>query len=194
MTKKVFHGNFTPDNLAALILLHFNRGNLEVQKIGSGEQVAIQIRTRSTAQSGGQTAIGVTLQTFDDGVIISTGQQQWAGIAASLGYSALAALRNPFTLLGRIDDIAQDLEYLSLEEEIWNVLSANIKIKGSQYDLSRRLQRMVCDYCDTANPVDAPACIACGAPMGDKQPKTCKSCGYVLTTRDRFCPNCRKAV
>lgn len=194
MTKKIFHGNFTPDDLAALLLLHFHRGNLEVRKIGSGDQVAVQIMTRETAQSGGDTAIGVSLQAFEDGVIITIGEQQWLGVAASLGYSALAALRNPFSLLGRIDDVAQDIANLNLEEEIWKVLSANIAKKGDKYDLSDRLKRIACDYCDTANPVDAPACIACGAPLGDKQPRTCKSCGYVLRSNDRRCPNCRRAV
>jgi len=194
MTKKIFHGNFTPDDLAALLLLHFNRGNLEVRKIGSGDQVAVQIRTKKGSQSGGQTAIGITFQTYEDGVVISTGEQQWLGIAASLGYSALTALRNPFTLLGRLDDIAQDLEYINLEEEIWKVLTANVRIKGSQYELSNRLKRIVCDYCATANPVEAPSCIACGAPMGNKQPHTCKNCGYVLTANEKFCPNCKKPV
>lgn len=194
MTKKVFHGNFTPDDLAELIILRFDRGNLEVQRVGAGEQVAVQIRTKRAAQSGGQTAIGIIFQKFEDGVIISTGQQQWAGIAASLGFSALAALRNPLTLLGRIDDIAQDIEYLNLEEEIWSVLSSKVKIKGSQYDLSQRLQRIVCDYCDTANRVDAPSCLACGAPLGNKQPRTCKNCGYVLSSRDKVCPNCQNRI
>jgi RNA polymerase subunit RPABC4/transcription elongation factor Spt4 len=194
MTKKVFHGNFTPEDLAELILLRFDRGNLEVQRVGAGDQVVVQIRTKHNAQSGGQTAIGIIFQKFEDGVIISTGQQQWAGIAASLGLSALAALRNPLTLLGRIDDIAQDIEYLNLEEEIWAVLSSKVKVKRSQYDLSQRLQRIACDYCDTANPVDAPSCLACGAPLGNKQPRTCKNCGYVLSSHEKVCPNCRNSV
>ena len=194
MTKKIFHGDFTPDELASLFLLHFNRGNLEVRKSGSGGQVAIQIRTKQNAQSGGNTAIGITFQEFDDGVIISVGEQQWLGIAASLSYSALAALRNPLSIIDRIDDVAQDIEYLNLEEEIWQVLLSNVKVKGSQYTLSKRLQRIVCDYCDTANPVDASACIACGAPLGGKQPATCKNCGFVLLSGEKFCPNCKKRL
>ena len=192
MSKKIFHGNFTPDDLASLIHLHFDRSDLEVRKLGSLDQIVVQIRTRTTDQPGGTTAIGITFQSFEDGVIISVGKQDWAGIAASLGYSALAALRNPFSLLGRLDDIAQDIAYLSLEEEIWRVLESNVRIKGNKYDLSDRLRRMTCAYCDTANSIDTPHCMACGAPMGDNQPKTCKNCGYILIRGETVCPNCKK--
>jgi hypothetical protein len=191
MDRKIFHGNFTPNDLASILLIHFNRGNLEVHKIGSEDRVAVQIRSKIHAQSGGQTAIGVTLQQFNDGVVVSVGEQQWLGIAASLGFSALAAIKNPFNLLHRIDDIAQDLEYLQLTDDVWRVLISNVKTIGSGYQLSERLKRIVCDYCQTANPVGAPSCDACGAPLGNSQPRTCKNCGYVLAQSDPKCPNCK---
>ncbi len=53
MARKIFHGNFTPDDLASILLLHFNQGNLEVHKIGSEDRVAVQIRSKMNAQSGG---------------------------------------------------------------------------------------------------------------------------------------------
>jgi len=194
MERKIYHGNFTPNDLASILLIHFNRGNLEVHKIGSEDRVAVQIQSKSHVQSGGQTAIGVTLQQFDDGVIVSVGEQQWLGIAASLGFSALAAIKNPFNLLHRIDDIAQDFEYIQLTDEIWHVLSSNAKTIGSGYQLSERLKRIICDYCQTANPVGSPSCEACGAPLGNSQPRTCKNCGYVLTQSDLYCPNCKRPV
>ena len=194
MDRKIFHGNFTPDDLASILLIHFNHGNLEVHKIGSEDRVAVQIRSTRHAQSGGQTAIGITLQQFDDGVVVSVGEQQWLGIAASLGFSALAAIKNPFNLLHRIDDIAQDFEYLQLTEDIWHVLSSNAKTIGSGYQLSERLKRVSCEYCQTANPVGAPSCEACGAPLGNSQPGTCNNCGYVLAQIDQNCPNCKRPV
>jgi hypothetical protein len=194
MGRKIFHGNFTPDDFASILLNHFNHGNLEVHKIGSKDRVAVQIRSTSHAQSGGQTAIGVTLQQFDDGVVVSVGEQQWLGIAASLGFSALATIKNPFNLLHRIDDIAQDFEYLQLTEDIWRVLGSYVKTIGSGYHLSERLKRIFCEYCQTANPVGTPGCEACGAPLGNSQPKTCKYCGYVLEKSDLSCPNCKRPV
>ena len=194
MTNKILHGNFTPVDMASVIYSHFNRGNLEVQRFGADDQVIVQVRTRRGARSGGDTAIGITFQSFEDGVIVEVGKQMWAGIAASLGYSALAALHNPLNLINRIDDIAQDIEYLSLEDEIWRVLESNAAIKGSKFELSDRIKRITCEYCLTANPVDASACIACGAPMGNLQPSTCKHCGYILKASDRVCPNCKSSV
>jgi predicted amidophosphoribosyltransferase len=49
---------------------------------------------------------------------------------------------------------------------------------------------MGCEYCDTANPVGQPRCIACGAPLGDVQPRTCDNCGYVAAPDDIACTNC----
>jgi len=194
MDRKIFHGNFTPNDLASILVIHFNHGNLEVQKIGSEDTIAVQIRSKNHAQSGGRTAVGVTLQQFDDGVIVSIGEQQWLGIVASLGFSALAAIKNPFSLLHRIDDIAQDFEYLQLTDNIWRVLSSNAKTIGSGYQLTERLMRIVCEYCHTANPVGAPSCTACGAPLGNMQPRTCNNCGYVLAQSDCKCPNCKRPI
>ena len=191
MEQKYFHGNFTPEDLAQCLLVHFNRGNLVVNKLGSEEKVAVQIQTRQSRTSGGETALGITFQSVEDGVAVQVGQQAWLGIAASLGYSALSAIRNPFNLLHRIDDIAQDFEYMQLTDEVWKVLTANARALGSGYELSKRLSRITCDYCRTANPTGASNCIACGAPMGDLQPKACKNCGYILLSSDEFCPNCK---
>jgi len=154
----------------------------------------VQIQTRESRTSGGETALGITFQSIEDGVSVQVGQQSWFGSAASLGYSALTAIKNPFSLLTRIDDIAQDLEYIQLIDEVWKVLSANAKSLGSGYELSERLRRIVCEYCRTANPVGASNCIACGAPMGDVQPVTCKNCGFVVLNTEQICPNCRSRL
>ena len=191
MEQRIFHGTFTPEEFAECLLVHFNRGNLQVQKIGGGNSMAVQIKTRDLRTSGGETALGITFQSVEDGVMVQVGQQTWFGIVASLGISALAAFRNPLNLLHRLDDIAQDFEYVQLTDEIWKVLDSNAKALGSGYELSERLKRIMCDYCLTANHTGAPSCIACGAPLGHLQPFTCKNCGYVLFEFEKTCPNCR---
>lgn len=194
MEQKFFHGPFTPADLAECLLVHFNRGNLQVQKIGDGDDLAVQIKTRAFRTSGGETALGVYFRSVTDGVMVQVGQQAWFGVAASLGLSALAAFRNPLNLLHRLDDIAQDIEYVQLGDEVWRVLEANAKAIGSGYELSERLKRVTCEYCLTANPTGEPACIACGAPLGQLQPSTCRKCGYLLNNQDKFCPNCHHPV
>jgi hypothetical protein len=142
--------------------------------------------------SGGQTAITVTTEKLEDGILVQMGQQAWLGVAASLGISALSAIRNPFSLLGRLDDIAQDLEYLQLSERIWNVIERTVQTAGASRELSDRLRRLECDYCGTANKVGEAACMACGAPLGRAQPKTCSNCGYVVSNEVLTCPNCNQ--
>ena len=190
METRIYHGKILPADLAQNLMSQFNRGNLMVQQIGEGEKIAVQIASRNQAASGGQTALSVSLQKVTDGVAVQIGQQAWMGVAASLGFSALAALINPWNLLGRLDDIAQDIESLQLSEEVWQDIDSYAKALGSGYELSDRLKRVACLYCGVANPVGEASCVACGAPLGYAQPTTCKNCGFVITSDDKYCPNC----
>lgn len=190
MNARIYHGNITPDSLAQVLVAQFTRRNLRAQQLGNGDQVTVQIATPHFAQSGGNTAISVNIQKVEDGVSVSIGKQAWFGVAASLGMSALSALRNPFTLLGRLDDIAQDIENLQLTDDIWQTIDRAALAAGAGQQLSERLRRMICDFCNTANPVGEPRCIACGAPLGDVQPNTCTKCGFILNKKEKFCPNC----
>src|SRR5262249_35191193 len=116
MDRRIFHGNIKPNDLAHALLAEFNRGNMHAQTIGTREKLAVQIATRMGAPSGGQTAMTVSIASVEDGIMVEVGQQAWLGVAASLGQTAWTALRNPFALLSRLDDIAQDLESLQLSE------------------------------------------------------------------------------
>ena len=173
-------------------MAEFNRGNLQAQIVGHANKQAVQISTRKGAQSGGQTALTVTVQSTEDGVIIELGQQAWLGVAASIGHTAISALRNPFSLLGRLDDLAQDIEHMQLTEKIWNTIDRAAKTLGASHELSDRLRRISCEYCDTANPLGEGSCIACGAPLGDLHPTSCSNCGYAIRDNEMICPNCGK--
>ncbi|HQF62930.1 MAG: zinc ribbon domain-containing protein [Longilinea sp.] len=190
MQSRIFHGDLKPADLARALMGHFHRGNLRVQQIGDREKITVQIATTNMPSAGGQTALGVAIQKVEDGIMVSVGKQAWLGVAASLGRTALQALRNPLSLLGNLDDIAQDIEYLRLSEEVWEAIDSAARAAGVSTELSERLRRMVCNYCNTANPVGEPRCIACGAPLGDVQPRTCKKCGFVARNDERFCTQC----
>jgi hypothetical protein len=190
MDSRIFHGNITPSDVAQALMAEFNQGNLQTQLLGESDNLTVQIASSRWARSGGKTALAVNIQKNEDGVMVQVGQQQWLGVAASLGQTAIATLLNPINLLGRLDDIAQDVSNLQLTEKIWQIISAVARTKGAGQELSERLSRLTCEFCGTANPVGEPNCIACGAPLGKAQPTTCKQCGFVLKGEDRFCPNC----
>jgi RNase P subunit RPR2 len=194
MEPRIFHGSIEPSDIASALIANFNRGNLRAQQIGSGDRIAVQIATNPIAKSGGDTALAVTIQKFDDGVSVQIGQQTWLGVAASLGTTALSALRNPFNLLNRLDDLAQDIESLKLTDQVWETISNVVHASGASYELSERLRRMVCEYCNTANPVGESSCIACGAPLGSVQPTTCLNCGFVIRNQETICPNCKRPL
>ncbi len=194
MERRIYHGEIKSADIAHALLGEFNQGNLHAQSLGQKDKIVVQVGTRPQAASGGQTAMTVTIQELEDGVMVELGQQAWLGVAASLGMSAFSALRNPFSLLGRLDDIAQDIENLQLSERIWQVILQTVQAAGASTDLSNKLKRLTCEYCHTANPVGEPSCITCGAPLGKLQPGTCKNCGYVVKLVDKICPNCRQAL
>ena len=191
---QTFHGEITPDELAQAIIAKFNRGNLKAQKIGGGNNIVVQIATRDRPTSGGQTSLTVSLRKVEDGVTINLGKQSWLGVAASLGQTAFWAWRNPWNLISRLDDLAQDVEHLQLIDQVWEVIEDTAYTAGATFELSERLRRLECDYCHTANPVGTSNCIACGAPLGPKQPGTCKYCGYVIKKGEMRCPNCGKKI
>lgn len=190
MNTRIYHGKLKAAELAQALVARFNRGNLAAQASKSGNQYIVQVASRAGAQSGGKTALGITLQQVDDGVAVKLGKQEWLGIAASFGATLLAVRSNPFRLIDRLDDIAQDIENLNLDDKVWDAIDEVAQTMGASHQLSERLRRTSCEYCDTANPVGQPRCLACGAPLGDAQPRTCQKCGYVAAPEDIACTNC----
>ena len=194
MDRRIFHGSIEPNDIAHALMAEFKRGNLHAQTVGQQGRMAVQISTHLGAQSGGQTALTVSIQNTDDGIMVEIGQQAWLGVAASLGQTAFTALRNPFSLLGRLDDLAQDIENIQLSDKVWKVIERAVATAGASHKLSERLRRVTCEYCHTANPVGEGSCIACGAPLGNAQPTTCPNCGFAVSQAEITCPNCNKKL
>ncbi len=190
METRYFHGKITPDEVADALVARFDHGNLRAQRIGAGDKVYVQIASRQHRTAGGQTALTVALQRIEDGVSVQTGAQQWLGVAASIGQTVLATLRNPWSVITRLDDLAQDFASLSLAGQVWEEIENISRAAGATFELSERLRRLVCEYCLTANPIGEPSCIACGAPLGPSQPRTCNNCGFVVKSAESRCPQC----
>lgn len=183
-----------PTDIAEALLAYFNRGNLRTQTIGSDDELRVQIATRPGASSGGETAVTVQLKKVDDGISVSVSEQAWFGVAASMGQTVIATLINPWNLLGRLDDLAQDVENLQIREKVWQVIGSVAQAHKSSTQISERLQRLECLFCGTANPVGEGSCIACGAPLGNIQPRTCAACGFVVLRGEKYCPSCNKLL
>jgi RNA polymerase subunit RPABC4/transcription elongation factor Spt4 len=194
MDRRIFHGNIKPGDIANALMAEFNRGNMHAQTLGDNEKMAVQIATRAGIQSGGPTALTVSIQAVEDGIMIEMGQQAWFGVAASIGQTAFWALRNPLSLLGRLDDLAQDLESMQLSERTWKVIDRTMTALKASYALSEKLARVSCAYCGCANPLGEASCLSCGAPMGEAHPTTCGNCGFVVTAEEAVCPNCGKRL
>lgn len=193
MNTKTYHGKIKAKDIAKTLTNQFNRGNLMANMTQNEAQYVVQIASRRDARSGGQTALGITIHQNEDGVTIKIGKQAWLGIAASLGQTLLS-LRNPLNLLHRLDDIAQDIENLELDDRVWDVIDDVAKTAGASHELSDRLKRYVCNYCNTANTPGEGRCLACGAPLGDVQPVTCLNCGFVANPGDTVCENCGETL
>jgi hypothetical protein len=194
MQRQIFHGALTPEDVAQALLAEFNRGNLRAQALGHREKMLVQIGTRPGATSGGETALTVTIQKVEDGLMVELGQQAWLGVAASFGVTALTALRNPFALLHRLDDLAQDVENLQIGEQVWQVIRQTSQAADASFSLSERINRFGCEYCGAANTLIEPSCVACGAPLGANRPTGCTNCGFALKNKEINCPNCGTAV
>ncbi|MGD0879882.1 MAG: zinc ribbon domain-containing protein [Anaerolineales bacterium] len=194
MDRRIYHGNISPNDIAQALQAEFNQGNTQTHLLGESNNLTIQIASSQWSHSGGKTALTVNIQKVEDGIMVELGQQQWLGVAASLGETAIATLINPLNLLGRLDDIAQDVSNLQLNEKVLQVIARVTGEAGASQQLSERLSRITCDYCGAANPVGEPTCLACGAPLGKEQPKTCSKCGFVLVHDEKFCPNCGQPV
>jgi RNA polymerase subunit RPABC4/transcription elongation factor Spt4 len=194
MEQRTFHGNITPEDLARALIAEFDQGNLQAQNVGRGEKLIVQIASRTYSSSGGQTAITVTLDKVEDGVLVQLGDQQWLGVAASIGTTAFAAFRNPLSLLGRLDDLAQDLTSIQLTERVWTTIQKTMDAAGASHLISQRLRRIECAYCNAAVPVGDITCPACGAPMGAAQPRGCPRCGFVVPAGEGICPQCHLPI
>ena len=73
----------------------FRKKNLIAKQSKSNHQYIVSISSSKDSRSGGQTSIGITIYQSARGIVVKLGDQDWKGIAASLGSSLLAITKNP---------------------------------------------------------------------------------------------------
>ena len=190
MDQRTYHGDINNDELARALVSQFDRGNLRAQQLGAGERIMVQIATRDWRGSGGQTALSVTIAKVEDGVTVALGQHDWLGAAASIAQTGWLAFLNPLSLLDRLDDIAQDVSSFSLPTQVWDTVEKYCRSVGASKAISERLRAIACPYCGVSAKVGQGQCSACGAPLGDIQPRACSQCGNVMRSNAKFCDIC----
>ncbi|MCR4407204.1 MAG: zinc ribbon domain-containing protein [Anaerolineae bacterium] len=188
MDRKTYHGDIVPQELADVLVSHFDRGDLMARKTGGPDRVVVQISTRPQFfRDEPHTSLAVTIVRAEDGVTVSVGEQQVLGVAADLVRTGIAALVNPLLLLGEIDNIARNVSKLNLPQE---VVEGYMRSVGAGLGMAPGKMLVTCRYCGVGNPVGQGQCSACGAPLADVQPITCPKCGQLLARDVRFCTRC----
>jgi len=188
--EKFFHGDISPLDIAQALQAEFEVSNYIVKRIGDKDKIILQLSTREHPSSGGRTGLVVFIQKVTDGVSVKLGNQSQFGILSSMGTTTFLLLKNPWNIITRIDDIAQDLQNMQLSDRIWKIIEETAKSKLANFEFSERLRRVICEYCQTPNPITATHCIACGAPLSQNRPRTCPNCGFVIESNAKVCPNC----
>ena len=191
MITKTYYGKFKIDHFLNFLAAAFRDQNLEVHVSKHAERNVVRFVSARTARSGGQFALNLILTEFDGGVRIDIGNPEALGVAASLGKTAIAALINPYNLLVRLDDVAQDIENITLDQSLLKEIEQYMKVNHLTLKLSSSLSKTVCLYCHSINEYGNSNCVSCGAPMGDTLLKTCPRCGYAMSDKIMRCPQCK---
>jgi ribosomal protein L40E len=191
MDQKTYHGQIDPQELADVLVSHFDQGDLTARKTGRPDRVVVQIGTRAYRHPGDpHTSLAVTIAKAEDGVTVSVGEQQTLGIAADLVKTGIGALLNPMSLVGEIDDIVRDVSKLNLSDQVWEVVEKYCRSVGAGLGLAPEKVLVTCPFCGAGNPIGVGKCPHCGGSLADVQPVTCPKCGQILEPDAEFCTRC----
>jgi hypothetical protein len=191
MDQKTYHGEIDPQELADMLVSHFDQGDLTAQKTGRTDRVVVQISTgRHRRRGDPQTSLTVTIAKVEDGVTVTVGEQQVLGIAADLVQTGIGALLNPMSLIGEIDDVVRNVSKLNLPDQVWEAIEEYCRSVGAGLGLAPEKVLVSCPFCGVGNPIGVGKCPSCGGSLADVQPITCPKCGQILEHDAKFCTRC----
>jgi len=193
-SQRTYRGDISPEDLAQALVLRFNTGDLKAQMVGHADHVLVQIASRDWGWGGPQTALTVGIARVEGGVQVSLGQQRWLGAVADLAQTGLMALVNPLSLITRIDDVARSISGLTLPQQVWEAVEHYCQSVGASLGMTADERMITCPYCGVGNPIGAPKCSACGAPLGEAQPIPCPRCGLLNNPAGNYCVRCGAAL
>lgn len=190
MEQRTYHGKVTPQELAAVLLARFNTEAMTATMAGTGDRIVVNVSASSVV--GGPCSLSVGLSPAPTGVTVTVGPHNILGVAADLLETGLKALINPITLIGEIADVAQDLQRLTLPQQVWETIDHYCQSVGAS--LVPEPSGVTCPYCGVISPLGTGQCPSCGAPLGEYQPVACPKCGKLLPRTTRFCTRCGTAL
>lgn len=186
MEQRTYHGKITPDELAQALAARFNSDDMSASVSGDEDKLLVSIS--SSGWQGGKTALPVGISAVSGGVLVTVGQHDVLGVAADLVQTGLAALVNPMTVIGEIDDVARNVERLNLPRLVWETVDHYASSVGA--GLTPDPVAVICPYCGVQSPIGQPKCESCGASLATVQPITCSRCGKLLAADLKFCTRC----
>jgi DNA-directed RNA polymerase subunit RPC12/RpoP len=191
---RTYWGKISAEGLGRALVEHFNTSTSRAQMAGDRDRVLVQVGNRRMESSDPTTAITVGIVQDEDSITVTMGQQKWMGIAADLARTGIMTLINPWSLLNELDNVARNVDWLTLRDEVWQAIDAYSQAVGGSLGVPAEIRHVACPYCGSTNPIGASKCSTCGAPLGDYQPVVCPRCGYLLVWSKRFCTRCGASI
>lgn len=190
MEQRTYHGKITPQELATALLARFNTETMTATQAGTGDRIVVNISASSAV--GGPCSLSVGLSPMPTGVTVTVGPHNVLGVAADLLETGLKALVNPITLIGEIADVVQNVQRLTLPQQVWETIDHYCQSVGAS--LVPEPSGVACPYCGIISPLGTGQCPSCGAPLGEYQPIACPKCGKLLPRTVNFCTRCGTAL
>jgi len=161
LIEESFPQNFDTNGLAKTLENSFTAEGYQVQEIGSGNDIAVQIKKESTGRAivGMQQAITVRMQKTGDMTKVSVGQAKWADKAGVevIGAIAFWPLMIPATYGA--------YKQYTLPQKVLNVVNSYAFEKGTGGSEPHAVSMAACPNCGVLNSANAQACSACGSSL-----------------------------
>ena len=193
MEQRVYQGTIRPEDLVDVLLAEWDRDDTTAQAFSEPGRAIVQIGQREGSWFGDEPhqAITLDIESTDDGVQVTMGQQQWikdngmqifaGGLIGFFPFFFTFPL-GQFFGGGEIDQ--------SLPGRIWQTIdryAANVGTAPAT-GKTQRLATIPCPECGVANPMAAERCSACGANLAPSS--ACANCGHVNPPGASFCNRC----
>ncbi len=161
MIEEVYAQDIDGKGLANVLEQTFRADGYDVQELGGGNDIAVQIRKESTGRAivGMQQALTVRIKKEDGMTRVTLGQAKWADKA---GVEVIGALVFwPLMVPATYGVYKQH----TLPKRVIDVVNTYTTSKGATNPQSKTSSMVACSACGVANSSDAHFCSACGSPL-----------------------------